>query len=351
MSCKHPLKAFYTGEKTKNGKDSLKVVPYAVHHLEKMDDGSFLKVYSDDHFYKGVPILKYVEIPCGKCIGCRLEYSKRWANRCLMEMKLHESNLFLTVTYDDIHIPKKTIYNEKTGEIHDVNVLVKKDLQDFIKRLRKNTGQKFRYFACGEYGDKTKRPHFHLLIFGLKLDDLKFYKRSNLGFNYYNSETLHNSWLDRSVNPPVPKGYIVVANATWETAAYTARYVIKKVDNSLQLFYDTYKGIEKEFVLMSRKPGISYNFLEENFHNLIDYDVMYLESENGPREIYRDAYFNKKAEAFGIDIAPLKEKSKRIAENSTYAKLSQTSLDYLEMLKVEEDNLLAKSKQLLRKEI
>lgn len=152
-------------------------------------------------------------IPCGKCYGCRLEYSRQWAVRMMLESQLHDFNYFLTISYAPAHLPA-------------MGTIVKKDLQDFHKRLRiyyerhyEHTG--IRYYCCGEYGEKKGRPHYHGIYFNLPIFDLELYKESN-GNKYYRSKTIEEIW---------GKGMIIIANVTFESCGYVARYVTKKIDS------------------------------------------------------------------------------------------------------------------------
>lgn len=342
MSCKHPLKGFYTGELTKNGKDELIITSSLVHHIELMSDGSYERSNNSHVSDRCVrPLYKYIEIPCGNCIGCKLDYSRRWADRCLAEAKHYrpEQCWFITLTYDDENLPVKEYYNEEDGTVYFLSNLVKRDLQLFLKRLRFNSGQKFRYFACGEYGGKTKRSHYHLCVFGLNLDDLIYYKRSGLGDIYYNSPLIDKSWN---------KGYAVVAPLTWETCAYTARYCTKKLAKNAKEFFES-AGLQPEFCLMSRKPGIGREFAEENAYELMRYRVVNVGTENGNKQIRSNRYFDSILEIEDkLLYDDMKAKSKEAAKNIKFAKLYKTSLTYLDYLKVEEASLLAKGKQLVR---
>ena len=193
MSCKHPLKAFRIGTRD-NGKAELLIRPYRVDHLE-LRHGNWIDCYIDFVSAAAEKVSKdWQEIPCGKCIGCRLEYSKQWANRCLLENQYHESSYFITLTYDEEHVPRTYYPDPETGEAFPALTLRKRDFQLFMKRLRKQTGQELRYFAAGEYGSKTMRPHYHAIIFGLKLDDLIVVNTSKLGYNYYTSEVVLRAW-------------------------------------------------------------------------------------------------------------------------------------------------------------
>ena len=237
MACYHPLKGYEVGL-TKNNKTKYHITSYETDMYNL--DGSKME---------------YIEIPCGKCIGCRLAYSRMWADRCLAEATLHESSYFVTLTYNDDNLPDSI--NPETGEIGQYKTLVKRDMQLFMKRLRKNYkyDNKIRFFLAGEYGSQTARPHYHALLFGLKLDDMQLYKKTPMGFNLYTSEFLNKVWEY--------KGYVIVAEVTWETCAYTARYIMKKQNGEGVIWFEE-NGIQQEFTLMSRKPGIAKEFYEQN---------------------------------------------------------------------------------------
>ena len=114
-------------------------------------------------------------VPCGRCIGCRLERSRMWAVRCVHEAQLHSRNCFITLTFDDAHL-------DKSGS------LVKRDFVLFMKRLRKRFGR-VRFFHCGEYGSQLSRPHHHACLFGFDFDDRVFYKEKS-GVRLYRSKAL-----------------------------------------------------------------------------------------------------------------------------------------------------------------
>ena len=146
MSCYSPLKAFDIGE-TNKGKRKYKITGLDVDHLEKDKNGNWIKVYDSyvsdmAHDIKR----KFIEIPCGKCIGCRLSYAKQWSERCLMELEGHKSSYFVTLTYDDVNLPMTTFVEPENGVICEINTLVKEDFRNFMKALRQATNQK-RYFA------------------------------------------------------------------------------------------------------------------------------------------------------------------------------------------------------------
>ena len=284
--CTSPLKGFINGT-TENGKKNLIVTPYSVDHIELLDNK---KIYVDSPAITSkFALTEFVELPCGQCIECRLNRSRRWADRCMLELGYHDSSYFITLTYDNEHIPKNPLYDEETGEVYAENAtLVKKDLQDFMKRLRrayeyKGYDNKLRFFACGEYGSQTLRPHFHLIVFGLKLDDLVLYKRNFNGDNLYNSAFISKLWK---------KGFSVVGDVTWQSCAYVARYIMKKHLGKDSDFYDVY-NIEPEFTLMSRKPGIARQYYDEHKDELFYQDFVSIPTKDGAKQIYPPPYYEK----------------------------------------------------------
>lgn len=186
-------------------------------------------------------------VPCGGCIGCRIERSRQWALRCVHEAMLHENNAFITLTFDNEHL-------NETGTLDD------SDFVKFMKRLRKKVG-KVRYFHCGEYGDENDRPHHHACIFGYDFPD-KELLREKEGIKLYRSAELEKLW---------PYGFCTIGDVTYESAAYVARYVIKKITGKAAEYH--YRRIDPEtgevtkllpeYVTMSRRPGIGKGVYEK----------------------------------------------------------------------------------------
>lgn len=172
--------------------------------------------------------------PCGNCIPCRVNKRSNWALRIFLESKSHKYCSFITLTYNDKNIP---ISSKKCYTLN------KTDLQLFIKRFRKNTGAKIRYFASGEYGDNFNRPHYHIIMF-------------SGSSSICNRDIVQNCWA---------KGFVVVSRTVNLTRmAYVAKYTCKKLNGSLA--YNAYEknDIEPEFALMSRRPGIGFFEIEKN---------------------------------------------------------------------------------------
>lgn len=163
-------------------------------------------------------------IPCGRCIGCKLERARQWAMRAVHESRLYRENAFATLTYRDDALPEN-------------GSLVLRHHQLFMKRLRERLDFPVRFMMCGEYGETTARPHYHYLLFGYYPSDGRLYSSAN-GYSVYTSEFLDDIW---------GFGECKVGALTFESAGYVARYTMKKLsDNGLSKAYD---GREPEFFL------------------------------------------------------------------------------------------------------
>lgn len=190
-----------------------------------------------------------IHLPCGQCIGCRLERSRQWAVRCLHEASLYDNNCFITLTYNDKHLPPDRSL--------DVSVF-----QKFMKRLRfKYSDQTIRFFHCGEYGELNGRPHYHACIFNFDFPDKEVWKISN-GHRLYVSKSLEELW---------EFGFSTIGDVTFESAAYVARYIMKKITgDAAEAHYeriDPTTGLvtrlKPEYTTMSRRPGIGKGFFDQ----------------------------------------------------------------------------------------
>lgn len=320
MSCFHPMLAVSTGLNS-NGKRDIKFVAGPTE-------------------WESYPPNARLKIPCGRCVGCRLERSRQWANRCMLELQYHESSYFVTLTYDDEHVPV-TYYSENVdGEARSGLTLRARDLQLFLKRLRKeHFYERLRFFACGEYGTTTYRPHYHAIIFGLTLDDLRPYKRSPQNYDYFISDSLTECW---------GLGFVVVGAVTWETCAYTARYIMKKALGQGAEVYERF-NIEPEFVRMSRKPGIAYQYYADH-PDLYQYEYINLPTDKGQLKFRPPRYYDRLFDVDNPDqMAKIKAKRLHFALVDAHNKSLQTSLIEPDRLAVEEAALTARIKSLERK--
>jgi hypothetical protein len=228
MPCYKPMEAWYSKEVNVSGKRSLVFSP---RNALQPDDP--------------------LQIACGQCVGCRLERSRQWAVRCMHEAQMHEQNCFITLTFNTEELEKRD----------NPLSIDKRDFQLFMKRLRKKYGKGARYFYCGEYGEKNSRPHYHACLFNFDFSDKRLFKMSN-GIPLYISDELQKLW---------PFGFATIGDVTFESAAYVARYVMKKVTGDAAaeayLRYDSETGecfsVEPEFCYMSRRPGIGKTWFEK----------------------------------------------------------------------------------------
>tara|TARA_B100000965_G_C19526146_1_gene728922 strand:+ start:178 stop:1119 length:942 start_codon:yes stop_codon:yes gene_type:complete len=203
-------------------------------------------------------LLKPFNLPCSKCYGCRLNYARSWALRCQLEALSHKENCFITLTFSNEYL-------EKRKNPWSVNKI---DFQLFMKKLRKKYGDHIRYFHCGEYGEKTYRPHYHALIFGhdfrIQTNKNKVQKFGKGKFPLYNSEELNNLWS---------MGHCTVGELNFDTASYTARYVTKKIKGEASKIHinpqtGVVTNIEDVYCTMSRgNKKTKFNGIgEEAYH-------------------------------------------------------------------------------------
>lgn len=179
---------------------------------------------------------RQVTVKCGRCFRCRLEHSRQWAMRIVHEASEHAASSFVTLTYDDRHLPVDGSLDVRHWQL-------------FAKRLRKRVGR-FRFYHCGEYGEQNGRPHYHACLFGVDFrGDRRFYK--SVGQNQlFTSELLEDTW---------GKGFCPIGDVDFESAAYVSGYVTKKLTGDRAEEY----GLRKApYSTMSRRPGIGRSWIE-----------------------------------------------------------------------------------------
>lgn len=255
-------------------------------------------------------------VPCGSCVKCMMKRSTHWAVRCCHEASLFRNNCFITLTYDDKHIPPD-------------RMLYKKPFQLFMKRLRFEFSgcesyefegkviSPIRYFACGEYAPKHNRPHFHAILFNFQFSELEFYKRS-WGNTLYTSPVLERLW---------PFGYSTIGAVTFSSSSYVSRYIFDKkakknlppcpnlhllIEEDVKFFVDDGQPlcgchrstsdkdygvckVAREFVVMSNRPGIGYRWIVKNFPDVYNHDrcVFLTNKAKTSRSISPPRYYDK----------------------------------------------------------
>jgi len=255
-----------------------------------------------------------IDVPCGQCKGCRLEHSRKWAVRCMHEAQMHENNCFITLTYNNESLPE-----------HET--LVKRHFQLFMMRLRKRYGKGIRYYACGEYGDKGGRPHYHACIFGMDFKDKKLWKNVNGGHPLYISKELDKLWTDPKTG--IQMGWTTIGEVNFETAAYVARYVMKKRKGKKSAEY--YEKIlpdgqifqrEPEFPLMSRRPGIGKPWLDKWHKDTYPSDSVIVRGQEQKPPKYYDDIFERDNPVTMAQIKYARRQAQRDAkDDNTLARL------------------------------
>lgn len=198
-------------------------------------------------------------VPCGVCLPCRIETMRQWQLRLLMESMYWEDSCFLTLTYDDEHLEKLpasdiVCTNLKTRESTLRRSLDFDDLSAFWKAIRQDFGKPLRYFACGEYGSKYNRPHFHAIVFGLGVNN---YTRDLVRTNWKNCE----SFLFDGV-----KSGLAFAEA--DSMLYTCGYVRKKLVGDLKKEVYTQHNLEPPQGRQSQ--GLGWSWYHDNRNKVLD---------------------------------------------------------------------------------
>lgn len=323
MPCYHPLLAVKVGVREDTGKTCLRFLKGVEYKAERHTDDSI------------------IPIPCGQCIGCRLERSRQWAVRCVLESSLYDSNCFITLTFNDVSLNK----------LNSLDPPGDSRFQLFLKRLRRKfctppkgldgesrkiwmERHKIRFFHCGEYGELLQRPHHHACLFNFDFPDKVLWSVRD-GVRLYRSEILESLWSDPITGERY--GFCTIGDVTFESAAYVARYVTKKITGKKADGH--YDGRVPEYVTMSRRPGIA----KEWFDKYKDTDVYRRDIV-----VVRDGiecrppkYFDKKFDEIDSDrYILLKEKRIERAKNNPDNRS--------ERLAVREKVKLSKVKQLKR---
>lgn len=275
MSCYQPLRAYLPSEFDKEGKRHLvfspkKLYEFEVATIQKFEKAGILEPFNCNNFdflfsdkrrfpdayitndVGDLPNGTFINIPCGKCDGCKLDYSRNWATRGVNEAffcNYYQNCSFLSLTFNQRNLSRTTL-----GYSVD-----KAFFKSWVKRLRyaiKSTyNVEFRHLSCGEYGERRGRPHYHMLIFGFNFPDKYVFKREAKYGNiitYYRSPFLESQWHLPHCDEQA--GYCVIGNVNYETCAYVSRYVLKKQHKS------TYGDKQPEFLSVSRMPGLGNEY-------------------------------------------------------------------------------------------
>lgn len=343
MSCYHPLIRVENLHKIETAIDGHK---YYHAHIEHPNDYiQRIEELKDSQFYR------YQLIPCNNCIGCRLDYSREWANRGYLEAKCWKQNYFVTITYEESNMKvleecldenEITYWNDGTWN----GTLVPEELTQFIKNIRQIMSRDYnqdgiRFMACGEYGEENERPHYHIIFFNLNLPLNTFYNPKIINNEmYYQNTIIERAWK---------KGISNISEASWNNIAYTARYITKKVNGKTSSEYYASKGQSKEFLRVSRAPGIGKYYYDKHKKEIYERDEIIIKNKTGiisckPPKYFDSLYEKENPEHFK------KIKKERIKRAKSNAKLEDQAISVtrLNRLAIEERTKDAKNQQLIR---
>lgn len=295
MQCVTPMVRFYQilpdeiKQKEPDIKPWQKIIPrHEVFYNLKKDENYLSRIQDLNYdFAQQGKDYRYQLIPCQHCWACNLRKASEWASRLMFETQRHENNYFITLTYDDEHLPmfEKCWYTDKDGYKYEfendgtwMGTLQPEDVTRFIKTLRKHYERQgitdIKYFYCGEYGSENERPHYHMILMGAPLDIEQFYsmKLDDKKFLHWKSKELEKWW---------GKGFVDVGEVEWGNCSYVARYTMKKINNDNDPREYAEKGKLKEFIRMSRRPGIGRQYYEENKDKIYECDEIIQRNVSG----------------------------------------------------------------------
>jgi len=272
----------------------------------KTTDGNIIFEYSSDAHVE-------LSIPCGQCIGCRLNHAESWALRMVHEAQLHQENSFITLTYDDQNIPPD-------GNLNYEHVTL------FIKKLRKvlqKTQVKIKYYRVGEYGEKFSRPHYHIIIFGFDFSAKLRYRgienerrvwRTKDQRKYYISSLLTTLW---------GLGHAEIGEVDYRTCMYVAKYVTKKINGDRkQSHYERVNelgeiiSVEPEKASMSRKEAIGKKWLEQYWTDVYPEDTVIHEAKRLKAPKYYDKWLEKNNPKLFEEVKSSREENTKSLDQS-----------------------------------
>ena len=294
---------------------------------------------------------KVYKVPCNNCDECLLERAKRKAAQLMIEnydRKDPEGSWFITLTYDENHIPYNEVWKDgklvsveeslppKNPYLYEFKADREKCIKPFIDNLSYHAMTKYgderpMWFYCGEYGGLTKRPHFHMIMFGLHIppEELKFYEQRD-GYILYEWTKGAEIWKN---------GFVTVGNFTAETAAYVAGYVLKKQSTKVKNWYYTQQGKIPEYTGQSRYPAIGANYYEKHKDQIYETDEIYIPGAMGVMKLRPTSYYDNKFEIENPEkMEAIKKRREEIAIQSEIHKMKKTSLTTSEQRKVTANN-------------
>ncbi|AXH77994.1 MAG: replication initiator protein [Microviridae sp.] len=287
-------------------------------------------VWSENHTHGNA---RQISLPCGQCIGCKLQRANDWATRCSHEASLHTCNMFGTFTYAEEKLATRSLCH--------------RDWQLFAKKLRNALSRKWsansieisdslyytadmglrpipqlKYYMAGQYGSRTRRPHFHACLFGIDMSDKKYWYRNENGDAVYTSTTLDELWGN---------GFTSIGSVTYESAAYIARYIVdKKTGPNAGQYYQhidedgVITDLEPEYNRMSLSEGIGKRWLKKFQTDVYPHgNVITRGKANKAPKFYDKIYKNKEPDKFDAMKAEREFQAAKQAHDNTLQRLQQ----------------------------
>lgn len=362
MSCSDPRKIFYIGINPETGKKKTFYTSRYVDYIWRRDPGDswhterLQESQTETHGIRNPALYKdklaqlkalgceiitnHDLVPCGQCIACRLNYARQWSARIMLECARYPSQecWFVTFTFNDTWIPPARLYEasipwkkrkdgtwkerkvwlcKRYNPDPDTGELVRQAFPSVSKRLHTLLMKRIRdyypgvrFFCCWEYGSKSFRCHAHYIFFGLpRPKDLRVYKRNYRGDVLYTSDDfVQKVWSDKDTGEPY--GYVIFGSVTSDSASYVARYTMKKRKATPKEDYERL-GIDPEFCLMSRRPGIGSDYINENWRDVYGIDKIVYPGYTGAIVQQPPTYFDTVLERISPDIYEYIKESRR----------------------------------------
>lgn len=282
----------------------------------------------------GFDLNQLTPLPCGQCISCRLNYSRSWAVRMMLESEYHEHNYFVTLTYDDVFLPQRPCYDLATNTVKYTD-LEPKHLSSYIKRLRESVRTEYgvtgiKFFGCGEFGDLMDRPHYHLCLFGMPdlSADLDFLKQ-NGSVKHYTHDLIGDAWRDPRSGVGI--GFHSVSEFTYETGAYTGAYMTKKIKGLPLKLQEVDSEAMAEcagvlrtnpFARMSRRPGLGYEYFQEHSFDILKTDSVPYQKDHKSFLAKSPRYFDRLYDAILPSMLDSNRDLRKTLGNARFAGMS-----------------------------
>lgn len=248
-----------------------------------------------------------LRLPCGRCLGCRLNHAEGWALRMVHEAQLHEQNAFITLTYDPEHLPE-----DQSLQYNHVTLFLKK-----LRKILDKADIKIKYYYVGEYGEKLTRPHYHIVLFGFDFSSKLRYRGKENNFQHWRTKNGNKYYISSLLTDLWGRGHCEIGEVNYNTCMYVAKYVTKKVNGSLKDAHYTRLNsqtgevctITPEQARMSRKEAIGRKWLEKFTLDVYPHDHVVTHGKKLKVPRYYDKWLEKNNPALLEEVKLKRESS------------------------------------------